>query len=106
MQNKTKTYKYITLQFVLSILVLIITIKPAIEFISSLSFCKNKIELNENIDFEDECETEFDEVILNSKPIDFQSQSKSQNRIKFDNYSSQILVMYSDIFLLPPILNS
>lgn len=104
MRTKQNTYKSITLQFVLSVLVLSVSVKPNIQLISSFSFNKNKIELNENIDYEDEVGTELDEAIFNSKPLGFQSQVLVQKKIKFDNYSSQILTIYPDIFLPPPII--
>jgi len=105
LQTKNNTYKSTTLQFVLAVLICIITIKPTIQFFSSFSISDNEIELNENIDFEDEVETEVDEAVFHSKHLDLQNHILTQEQIRFDNYSSQILVMYSDIFLPPPMFN-
>ena len=106
MKTNRKIYKPLTLQFVLTVLICIITIKPTIQFISSISFNDDDIELNEDIDFEDEYGTELDEAIFNSKPQAFQSQILVQNKLEFDNYSSQVLIVYPDIVLPPPIIFS
>gem|GEM_PF-2464931 len=104
MQTSKSTYKVINLQFAFTILVCSFTIKSTLEFITLNSFSKNKIELNQNRELEVEVVTELDEVIFNSKLLGLTSQILTLKKQIFDNYSSQIRVMYTDIYLLPPIL--
>jgi len=80
LKTKENTYKYITIQSVFIILVLIITIKSSIQLI--FSFNTHKKELNQTIDFEDKCDTELGEAMFCSNPLGFQNQVLTQNKIK------------------------
>jgi len=97
-----KTYLY---QFLLLLLISLITIKPSIQLICSLAIDKDDIELNENIeDIEDfeEIKADFNEDVFFNDFILSSNLISTNSKLVFDSYSKQAINMFTDVSTPPP----